>query len=53
MAQQANPYTTRTVFATPVFVPANILTFEIELKAPNTSVVTITGLWINYSLAIY
>ncbi len=53
VATQAAPYCTRVIFATPVFVPANHLAFEIELIGTNTAVVSITGLWFNYTLAVY
>lgn len=53
VATQANPYQCRAAFGTPIFVPSNILTFEIAMVLPNTSVVSITGLWVNYSFALY
>ena len=53
VAQQAAPYQCRAVFGTPAFVPANTLTFELELSLLTSCVFTLTGLFINYSLAIY
>jgi hypothetical protein len=41
------------VFATPVFVTTDNLSFEMGLVQANTSVVSVTGLWFNISLALY
>ncbi len=53
VAQQAAPYQCRVIFATPVFVPTNNLTFEIGFVMQNNGVMAITGLWINYTGAWY
>ncbi len=53
VATQASPYQTRIVFGTPVFLPVDNLSFEMGLVQANTSVVSVTGLWFNISLAIY
>ncbi len=53
VAQQAAPYQCRVLFATPVFQPTNNLTFELGLSLPSSCVVVVTGLWINYTMALY
>lgn len=55
VATQANPYNCRIVFATPVFITLaqSLLTVEIQLSLPNTSVVTITDLIARGSMALY
>lgn len=53
VATQANPYQCRVAFGTPIFCPVDNLTLEIAWTMVNTNVVTVTGLWANFSYAPY
>lgn len=55
VATQANPYVCRAVPATPTFITADntILSFEIVVVLPNTSVLTITQVGVHYAMALY
>ena len=55
VAQQAAPYVTKIVPATPVFITTQrqLLTAEIQLSLPNTCVLTITEVSFLFSLALY